>query len=207
MVAFREVRAMFSADSIVVYQAYGPPIADAALSAGTFVAPFKRERMTWIKPSFLWMMYRSGWATKPGQERVLAIEMTRDGFEWALAHASLSHFERDVHGSAEEWRAQRDASPVRVQWDPERSLHLEPLPYRAIQIGLSGPAVPRYAEDWIRDIREVTGLATEIRRLVVDRDLEAARARLPVERPYPLPDPIRVRLGASGVAAEPRGTR
>lgn len=194
---------MFSGDSIVVYQAYGSPIADAALSAGTFVDPFKRDRMTWIKPSFLWMMYRSGWATKADQERVLAIEMTRHGFEWALAHASLSHFERDVHGSAEEWEAQKRDSPVRVQWDPERSLHLEPLPHRAIQIGLSGPAVPRYADDWIRDIREVTGLATEIRRLVMDRDLDAARARLPIERAYPLPEALRVRLGASE-PAEPR---
>ncbi|WP_422570328.1 DUF4291 family protein, partial [Erwinia billingiae] len=29
--------------------------------------------MTWIKPSFLWMMYRSGWGMKdPGQKRILA---------------------------------------------------------------------------------------------------------------------------------------
>ena len=49
--------------------------------------------MTWIKPSFLWMMHRSGWATKPGQERVLAIEITRAGFEWALSHAALSHYD------------------------------------------------------------------------------------------------------------------
>src|SRR4051812_44139847 len=137
----REVRAQYSDETIVVYQAYAAPIADAALAAGTFTGPFKRERMTWVKPSFLWMMYRSGWATKPGQERVLAVEMTRTGFDWALAHASLSHFDRQVHGSAEEWAAQKRASPVRVQWDPERSLTLRPLPHRAIQIGLSGEAV------------------------------------------------------------------
>jgi hypothetical protein len=53
--------------------------------------------LTWIKPSFLWMMYRSGWATKPGQEHVLAVEITRTGFEWALDHASLSHFDSAVH--------------------------------------------------------------------------------------------------------------
>src|SRR4051812_17137799 len=39
-------------------------MAEPALSAGTFVPPFKAGRMTWIKPSFLWMMYRSGWATQ-----------------------------------------------------------------------------------------------------------------------------------------------
>jgi hypothetical protein len=49
--------------------------------------------MTWIKPSFLWMAYRSGWGTKPGQERVLAIKIKRSGFEWALMHSSLSHGE------------------------------------------------------------------------------------------------------------------
>lgn len=40
--------------------------------------------MTWLEPSFLWMMYRSGCAQKEGQERVLAIDVTRSGFEWAL---------------------------------------------------------------------------------------------------------------------------
>jgi uncharacterized protein DUF4291 len=195
----REVRAQYSDETIVIYQAYAAPIADAALAAGTFAGPFKRERMTWIKPSFLWMMYRSGWATKPGQERVLAVEMTRTGFDWALAHASLSHFDRRVHENAEEWSAQKRASPVRVQWDPERSLTLQPLPHRAIQIGLSGEAVTRYVEEWIRDIREVTALAAEIRELAA-HDAAAARARLPVERAYPLPEATRVRLGASDPA-------
>jgi Domain of unknown function (DUF4291) len=197
MPADRHVRAKFSAETIVVYQAYPPPIADAALAAGTFVAPFKRERMTWIKPSFLWMMYRSGWATKPGQERVLAVEMTRAGFEWDLANASLSHYDRDVHESAEAWAAEKRASPVRVQWDPERSIHLQPLPRRAIQIGLSGAAVTRYVDDWIRAITDVTGTATEIRRLLTAGERAAAEAALPEERVYPLPEPARRRTGAT----------
>src|SRR6266516_5749190 len=86
----RQVRAVFDTETITVYQAYGPELAGRALAAGTFVPPFSRERMTWIKPSFLWMMYRSGWATKPGQERVLAVRISRAGFEWALAHSSPS---------------------------------------------------------------------------------------------------------------------
>lgn len=69
----RQVRAWYDAHTITLYQAYSAEITERALTAGTFVAPFKLDRMTWIKPSFLWMMYRSGWATKPGQERVLAI--------------------------------------------------------------------------------------------------------------------------------------
>lgn len=76
---FRAIRAKFTESTITVYQAYSPEIAEPALRAGTFVPPFKRERMTWIKPSFLWMAYRSGWASKPRQERVLAFEITREG--------------------------------------------------------------------------------------------------------------------------------
>src|SRR5688500_10271940 len=80
--------------------------------------------MTWIKPSLLWMAYRCGWATKAGQERVLAIEITRDGFEWALAHACLSHYEPETYPNHAAWSATKDVSPVRIQWDPERDLTL-----------------------------------------------------------------------------------
>src|SRR5690348_9759495 len=107
----REVRARYSAESITVYQAYSPEIAGPAVAAGRFVAPFRRERMTWIKPSFLWMMYRCGWATKPGQERVLAVEITRFGFEWALEHACLSHYDRLRHPDRQAWASQLKSQP------------------------------------------------------------------------------------------------
>ena len=122
-------------------------IVGPAVAQGRFVGPFKRDRMTWIMPSLLWKAYRSGWASKPGQERILAIEITRAGFEWALAHSCLSHFDPAVHDSRERWKAQLAESPVRIQWDPERSLDLEPLPHRAIQIGIGGESVNRYVDD------------------------------------------------------------
>src|SRR5690349_4107499 len=114
--------------------------------------------MTWIKPSFLWMMYRSGWATKPGQQRVLAIQITRDGFEGALAHAALSHYEPGTYTSKQQWAERKLTSPVRVQWDPDRSVTLDPLSRRAIQIGLSGEAVQLYLDQWITTITDVTPL-------------------------------------------------
>ncbi|MGW6843782.1 DUF4291 domain-containing protein [Streptomyces sp. NPDC054958] len=185
--ASHEVRARFDDGTITVYQAYPARIAEPALEAGTFVDPFKRGRMTWIKPSFLWMMYRCGWATKSDQERVLAIDITREGFEEALSLACLSHFDRTRFSAVEEWRAAVRSSPVRVQWDPERDLHLNPLPHRAIQIGLSGPAVERYVENWISGIRDVTATAHEIHAAVTGGNLDAAAALLPEERAYPLP--------------------
>ncbi|SHE46758.1 DUF4291 domain-containing protein [Streptoalloteichus hindustanus] len=183
----REIRAQFDNETVTVYQAYGHVIADRALTAGTFVAPFKPERMTWIKPSFLWMMYRSGWATKPQQERVLAIDITHEGLRWALENSCLSHYSHRVHESRESWRAQLSASPVRVQWDPERDLWLRPQPHRAIQIGLSPEASRHYVDEWIVRIRDVTPLAHEIHALAQAGDIPSANAKLPQERPC-LPD-------------------
>jgi Domain of unknown function (DUF4291) len=195
---YRQVRASFDAATVVVYQAYAPPIADAALAAGTFVSPFKIERMTWIKPSFLWMMYRCGWAEKPGQERVLAMRMARSGFEDALRVSCLSHFDAEQHGTYEAWQECKAASPVRVQWDPERTLSLAPQPWRSLQVGLSGRAVRDYVGQWIVGLADVTDVARAVKERVDADDEAAARALLPREDPYPLPPDVAVRVGADG---------
>jgi hypothetical protein len=90
-------------------RAYSTPlfirvIADSALKHQTFISPpFSMSRMTWVKPSFLWLMYRSGWGRKDkGQKRILAIDITHAGFAWALNHSCPSH--RDPAMSEEEWR-------------------------------------------------------------------------------------------------------
>jgi hypothetical protein len=193
----RQIRARYTETSITVYQAYPPAIAEPALAAGRFVPPFQRDRMTWIKPSFLWMMYRCGWATKPGQERVLAVELTRRGFEWALDHACLSHFDPDHDADHRAWQQRLRVSPVRVQWDPERSLRLGPLPYRSLQVGLGREAVDHYVDEWIVSLTDVTALARSIRDRLDAGDERAAEGHLPAERPYPLPTRTATVIGAS----------
>jgi hypothetical protein len=154
--------------------------------------------MTWIKPSFLWMMYRSGWATKPGQEHVLAIELRRDGFEWALWHSSLSHFDQRVHADRGAWEQTRHR-PVRLQWDPERDLHLRQLPYRSLQAGLSGEAVRAYLDEWIVDIVDLTRRAHSIRDLVAAGQDERAHELLPVETTYEPSHDLAVLIGCTDV--------
>jgi hypothetical protein len=193
----RQIRAAQTATTLTVYQAYSPQIAEPALAAGRFVPPFKRERMTWIKPSFLWMAYRCGWAMKEAQERVLAIEITREGFEWALAHASLSHFEPGTYADHAAWEQAKRDSPVRIQWDPERDLNLGALEHRAIQAGLSGEAAERYVDDWTVSITEVTALMQEIHAHVRAGDRDAATALLPHEPPYPLTPELGARIGVT----------
>ena len=181
----KTIRAIYDEQTITVYQAYNSTIAAPAIKAQTFVSPpFKMERMTWIKPSFLWMMYRSGWARKVGQERVLAIQIKREGFHWALDHACLSHFDAEIHASKEAWRAQLKVAPVRIQWDPERNILMEKLPYRSLQMGLSGEGVQRYVEEWIVGVQDVTDLCHRIHGLVKKGSVEEAQALLPSEKIY-----------------------
>ncbi|MFH8633269.1 DUF4291 domain-containing protein [Streptomyces lydicus] len=185
---FRRIRARYTERTVTVYQAYAPELGVPAARDGRFPVAWKRDRMTWIKPSFLWMMYRCGWGAKAGQETVLAVEIERAGFDWALRHACLSHHDAGEHADLGVWKRQLKESPARVQWDPERDLWLRPLPYRSLQLGLAGEASRRYADEWTVAIRDVTPLAREVRALVRSGEAAAAAALLPRERPYPAPE-------------------
>lgn len=183
----REIRAHYTPEAIRIYQAYSDEIANSALTHQTFVSPpFSMNRMTWIKPSFLWMMYRAGWGYKDqGQKRILAIDITHEGFSWALAHSCPSTKPPELDAAA--WVRLKEKSPVRVQWDPERDLHFKALQHRTIQVGLSGEAVLGYVQEWIRRITDVTGLAHEIASYVQVENLELARSKLPEESTYIAP--------------------
>lgn len=193
-IPLRQIRAYTTESTIRVYQAYSPAIAVPAVAAQQFVPPFKRDRMTWIKPSFLWMMYRCGWGMKPGQEHVLAIDIHKSGFEWALRHSAWAHFDPHLHDSEEAWRTDMVAQPVRVQWDPERSETLEKLSHRSIQIGLSGEAVEKYVDEWTVTITDISDTVRAIR----EGDEAALHQILSVERPITLPTDIVTRIGATG---------
>ena len=188
----KEIRALYDAKTITVYQAFGPAIAEAALSHGRFVAPFSFARMTWIKPSFLWMMERSGWATKPNQERVLAVRMTRAGWEEALANAVLTAPGRGQ--GAEEWREELDSSPIRVQWDPERTLRGGKSEQRSIQVGIARQWSERYAQEWVVSLTDLTPAVFKLAALRKQGRWSQAQRLLPVEKPYPVPEPIKARL-------------
>ncbi len=179
----KEIRAVFDDDTITVYQAYRKEIALPAVENQKFIPPFKMDRMTWVKPSFLWMMYRCGWAHKEGQEHVLAIKIKREGLRWALDNSCLSHFNSEIHNSREEWEEKLKQSPVRIQWDPERDIHLEKLNYRSIQIGLSGEAVNKYVNEWIISITDITPLCKKIHSLVSE-NIQEAIDHLPKEKLY-----------------------
>jgi hypothetical protein len=154
----RHVLAQYDADAVVVYQAYRPEIGAFAASHGYFGGAFSLARMSWIKPNFLWMMYRSGWGTKDGQEVVLAVWLARAGFDALLAAAVPSSFVPERYADQSAWQAAVARSDVRLQWDPDHGPSGAPLERRAVQLGLRGAVLASYARDWILAIEDVTAM-------------------------------------------------
>lgn len=194
MAAQYEIRARYDRDSIVVYQAYAPAIADPAMREQTFTAPFSFNRMTWIKPSFLWLMYRSNWAQKKGQQKILAVHISREGWEKALAEAVLTHSEPSLYANASDWKNAFEQSRVHAQWDTERSFRGAALNHLSIQIGISRHLINEYVDEWIIKIEDLTKDVTKMRDLIRSGKTNKAKRFLPEERAYPLSTEIAKRL-------------
>ena len=189
----RQILAAYDSEGIFVYQAFKPSIAQAALSKGTFGKGFNLERMTWIKPSFGWMLYRSNYANKYRQESILKIKLSHEGFQEILKQAIPTSFNKDIFESERDWKNNLKYSEVRYQWDPDRDLSLRRLENRALQLGIRGNVVYSYVNSWILDIEEVTELAHEIRE-AVKYQLQVM-PNVPQERVYQVNQEIQHSLG------------
>lgn len=159
----RHILAQFDAHTIVVYQAYNPTIGHYAVTHGRFGGAFSFNRMSWIKPNFLWMMYRSGWGTQAGQEVVLAIWLKRPAFDAILEQAVHSAFAPGVYANERLWQQAVAASTVRLQWDPDHAPAGAKMERRAIQLGLRGETLHRYATEWIVHIEDISAFVAEQR--------------------------------------------
>ncbi len=193
----RHILAQYDDESVIVYQAYRAEIGHFAAQHGYFGGAFSVQRMSWIKPNFLWMMYRCGWGTKEQQEVVLAIRLQRAAFDQILAQAVHSSYVPAVYGTEAAWQAAVARSDVRLQWDPDHHPSGAKLERRAIQLGLRGDALAHYAKDWIVGIEDISDFVREqhqrVRAYVLDELI------LPREAVYPVTDPsIASRLGLSG---------
>ena len=180
-----EIRADFDRDTFVVYQAYSSAIADPALKAQRFVPPFSFHRMTWIKPSFLWLMHRSNWGQKAGQERSVAIRISRGGWEKALSLGVLTHPEPSIYRHPGEWEEAFANAPVHVQWDTERSMRGAGLDHYSIQVGISRHLIQDFVDQWIVSISDLTSTVVKMRDLIRSGREAHARKLLPRERVYP----------------------
>lgn len=181
----RHILAQYDAETIITYQAYRPSIGRYALRHGAFGGEFSYGRMSWIKPNFLWMMYRSGWGTKEGQEVVLGLRLRRQFFDALLARAVASTFDASGLSSHDEWAAAIARSEVRLQWDPDHDPYGTPLPRRAMQLGLRSSALEAFGKRELLEVIDMTEFVGAQREVLRRPGTVALNAlKMPLERVY-----------------------
>lgn len=182
----RHILAQFDDDSIYVYQAYRPSIAQYAVANQRFGGEFSYKRMSWIKPGFLWMMYRSGWARKEGQERSLMVRLSRLFFDELLRSAVQSTYDSSKWATRERWQEAVSNSDVRLQWDPDHDPLGRSVERRALQLGLRGELLRRYGTDELLAVEDITEFVASQREHAQN---EFESLVIPEERVY-RPEPL-----------------
>ena len=163
---------------IIVYQAYKNSIADYAVKNQQLGGPdFSYNRMSWIKPNFLWMMYRCGWAEKENQERVLAMWLGK--VENILREAVLTSFNQQHYNSYDQWKGELNSKNVQLQWDPDHDPFGNKVKRRAIQLGLKGPVLEKFGKEQIKKIKDITPFVKQQKRFVDNKNLD--NLLIPVE--------------------------
>lgn len=181
--AGRHILAQFDEVSIFVYQAYRPSIAEFAVKHQRFGGDFSFQRMSWIKPNFLWMMFRSGWATKENQDRILAIRLNIQFFVELLRMAVPSGFDPSRFPSHTEWQTAVANSDVRLQWDPDHDPLGNPIERRAVQLGLRGGMLHRFGEEALISIEDITPFVMEQKQNLGDGFINLQTPKERVYRP------------------------
>jgi WW domain-containing oxidoreductase len=87
---------------------------------------------------------------------VLAVRLRRAGFDEILRRAEHSSYQADVYASHDAWRDALRVSDVRLQWDPDHTPSGQDETRRAVQLGMAGETLRRYAHEWIIAIADVT---------------------------------------------------
>lgn len=179
----KHILAHSNENEVVVYQAYRKQIADYAFKhqhlGGHY---YSYNRMSWIKPNFLWMMYRCGWGMKEGQENILGIWIKKDFFETIMKAAAYSSFDTTVYKDQEEWKQDLQEKEVRLQWDPDHDPYGTSLDRRAIQLGLKGDLLKEFGKKQVLRIENMTPFVTEQRHFVEQGSLH--ELMVPQERVY-----------------------
>jgi len=168
-------------DFIVVYQAFRESIARFAVENQKFGGDdFSFSRMSWIKPNFLWMMYRCGWGEKDNQKRVLAIWITKTDLVGILNNSVRTTFTDTYYETEREWQKELRLKNVRLQWDPDHNPSGNPINRKAIQLGLKGDMLEKFARHQIQHIMDITPFVSEQKVNVDAKALD--KLLVPVER-------------------------
>jgi Domain of unknown function (DUF4291) len=198
----RHILAHYDDETIIVYQAYSAQIGRFALEHGYFGGSFSYSRMSWVKPNFLWMMYRSDWGRAVNQEMVLAIRLRRAFFDLILARAVPSSFVPQLYPSRDAWQTAVRASSVRLQWDPDHLPSGDPCERRAIQLGLRGEVLEAYGKREAMEIIDMTDFVA-VQRAHLGSWRTPGLLLMPTERVYtPVAAEVATRIGLDPTSDE-----
>lgn len=149
-------------ENIIVYQAFNQNIASYAITNQKFGgSSYSFNRMSWIKPGFLWMMYRAGWAQKENQQRILAISLPFIYWKEILKQATITSYDSEFFASNEVWENELEQTEVRLQWDPDHDPAGNKLERKAIQIGMKGAVLKKFCTEWITGVEDITDFVNQ----------------------------------------------
>lgn len=192
----KQIYAAYDDEGLYIYQAFKPKTVANAVAKGTFGAGFNTNRLTWIKPSFAWVLQRTQYATKHRMNAIARIKLSHEGWLHVLEQAVPTQFDPNRYENEEEWQQALETAIVIHQWDPERNLTGQKLDRAAIQIGMRSEVLSlKYINEWILGIEDVTDLAHEIG--AVARDTNPTLPEVPEERIYPISENLQLLLGCS----------
>ena len=187
-------------DTIILYQAFNSHIAQYAVANQKFGGPhYSFNRMSWVKPGFLWMMYRAGWASKENQQHILAITLPIVHFKKILAQATITSFDEKRFVSHEVWKTELDKTDVRLQWDPDHDPFGNKEKRKAIQVGMKGEILRNFCTEWISKIEDISDFVKIEHAKVLQNNLN--ELNVPFEQVLCLDDPeIEKRIGVNSIS-------
>ncbi|GGH62131.1 hypothetical protein HNQ91_001206 [Filimonas zeae] len=189
----KQIIGQVNGDEIVVYQAYNRWIAKYAVEHQVLGGSnFSYSRMSWIKPNFLWMMFRCGWASKENQERVLALWLRKADFEVILSQAVRSSFKAEDYSDRDAWKLDMERKEVRLQWDPDHDPYGNKMGRRAIQLGLKGNMLEAFGREMVTGIEDITDFVKEQKVWVDDKQLD--KLEVPAEQVYDVQNTVLERI-------------
>ncbi|GEM_PF-1832184 len=172
----RMIRAIYGDETIRVYQNMNDDGADFFLANQVLPGTFLKRSRVWIKPSFLWTMKRSEWATASGRDRVIAVDLMRSTFEKLLERSHLLDPIMGVHYYSEDgFYNDAELNPNYVQWDPDKDLDGSRMFRRSLMLGIA----PQFLGDYERGIVALTDISSRVR--------DMASVVPPFEFAYPTP--------------------
>lgn len=189
------IYADYDEEGVYVYQAFKPKIVKVAVELGTFGKGFGLDRITWIKPSFCWLLRRSKYGTKNRMQAIARIKLSHEAFLEILNQSIETHWNESLFSKEDDWTKKINKSDVIHQWDPERDLIGKRLDRQAIQIGIRGQVIKKYVSDFIIGVEDVSDLAHAIGKVAKSRSNNFPA--IPIEKEYKVSEGLFLKLGCS----------